>query len=529
MIEDFIEKFKSCFSDSNRKSKKLILGQRVDLDKLLINKKVKIKVTLSFSNILEEYSLYCIALNKNEKPISNKYIISKKQLYSPDNSIKRDINKDEFEIYMNLLPSYVEKVSLLLTMNKDGNFKNITNGYIKIFNDNDEVANFNFYGEKYNNQKSLLLLQLYKMKEKWKIAIICGAFKEDYIKFLYESYENDVLENEDKIFIDTKKVNLDESKDIKSNKNKEIDYQKIEAWELIEYLKKNKDEHRNIYPKINEIIEHKIKINNEFYGMSSNYYFSQNFKLSDVILKNISKKYINEYSKECYQYKITNIDDVSKKFNINDDMLAFYYDGNESIIIKKEKLYFVKDNIEYFLKDIEIKDNKLVNKENLLNISENIVQKGFIDFFNELTILNKKINLDQIKYQIKVSLNNEDYLKILTYMCCFKKELLASQILFLEERSRQLRISSEYLLKLIDSIINTNEDIYLEKLDEIQKHFNKEDIKYLLVDLAYLDELGIKGKKDSHEFIKFIEKKFQVKDLLIEELESNIKEMERGE
>lgn len=529
MIENFIEKFKSCFSDSSRQSKKLILGQRIDLDKLLINKKVKIKVTLSFSNVLENFNLYCIALNKTEKPINNKYIISKEQLCTPDNSIKRDANKDEFEIYMDLLPSYVEKVSLLLVINKDGDFKNITNGYIKIFNENNEVANFKFYGEKYNNQKSLLLLQLYKMKEKWKIAIICGAFKEDYIKFLYESYENDVLENKDKTFIDTKKVNLDESKNIKSNKNKEIDYQKIEALELIEYLKENKDEHKNIYPKINEIIEHKIKINNEFYGMSSNYYFSQSFKLSDVILRNISQKYINEYSKDCYQYKITNIDEVSKKSNIDDDIIAFYYDGNESIIIKKEKLYFVRDNTEYFLKDIEIKDNRLVNKKNLLNISENIFQKGFIDFFNELTILNKNINLDKIKYKIKVSLNNEDYLKILTYMCCFKKELLANQILFLEERARQLRISSGYLLKLIDSTINTNEDIYLEKLDEIHKHFNREYIKYLLVDLAYLDKLGKIRNKDSHEFIKFIEEKFQVKDLLIEELESNIKEMERGE
>ena len=131
-------------------------------------------------------------------------------------------------------------------------------------------------------------------------------------------------------------------------------------------------------------------------------------------------------------------------------------------------------------------------------------------------------------YQSKVGLNNKDYLKILTYMCCFKKELLANQILFLEEKSRQLRISSEYLLKLIDSINKANEDTYLKKIDEIQKHFNKEYIKYLLVDLAYLDKLGIIGNKDSHEFIKFIEEKFQVKDLIIEELEKNIN-MEKGE
>lgn len=515
LIENFVQKFKSHFSEKNKDSIELILGQRITLDKLLISKKVKLKVTLSFSNVLEDYNLYLIALDKNEKAISDKYIISKEQLCTPDNSIRRDTNKNEFEIYIDLLPNYIEKINMLLTINKDGDFKNITNGYIKIFNENKEVANFKFSGGKYDNQKSLLLLQIYKKDEKWKIAIICGAFKE----VLYEFNKNNVLKDKDETFIDIKFNN-----DIKN-----IDYQKIEATELIKCLKEHEDKYINIYPKINESIEHKIKFNNEFYGISSNYYFSPNFKLSDVIVKNISQKYINEYSKECYQYKITNIDVDYKKSNIDDDMLAFYYDGNESIVIKKEKLYFVKDNIEYFFKDIEIKDNRIVNKESLLNISQNTVQKGFIDFFNELKILNKKINLDKMIYQSKVGLNNKDYLKILIYMCCFKKELLANQILFLEERARQLRISSGYLLKLIDSTINANEDIYLEKLDEIHKHFNGEYIKYLLVDLAYLDKLGKNENKDSHEFTKFIEEKFQVKDLLIEELESNIKEMEREE
>ena len=192
LIENFVQKFKSHFSEKNKDSIELILGQR--------SKKVKLKVTLSFSNVLEDYNLYLIALDKNEKAISDKYIISKEQLCTPDNSIRRDTNKNEFEIYIDLLPNYIEKINMLLTINKDGDFKNITNGYIKIFNENKEVANFKFSGGKYDNQKSLLLLQIYKKDEKWKIAIICGAFKE----VLYEFNKNNVLKDKDETFIDIK-------------------------------------------------------------------------------------------------------------------------------------------------------------------------------------------------------------------------------------------------------------------------------------------------------------------------------------
>lgn len=163
----------------------LIIGQRIDLESILISNYLKLKVNLSFSNKLEDVLLSCIALNEKEKLIDEKYIIYSKNISSPEGSIKYNTNKKEFYIDFNLLPKKVKKISLLLSIDKDGNLTNISNCTLRIFNKEKEVESFKFSGENYiNKEKVLILLDIYSRNNKWRLGIIVKGFNLDINEFL---------------------------------------------------------------------------------------------------------------------------------------------------------------------------------------------------------------------------------------------------------------------------------------------------------------------------------------------------------
>lgn len=165
----------------------LIVGQRIDLESIFISNYLRLKVNLSFSNKLEDVLLSCIALNENEKLIDERYIIYSENTSSPEGAIKYNTNKKEFDIDFNLLPKKVKKISLLLSIDEDGNLTNISNCTLRIFNQEKEVQSFKFSGENYINQeKVLILLEIYNRNNKWRLGIIVKGFNLDINEFLEE-------------------------------------------------------------------------------------------------------------------------------------------------------------------------------------------------------------------------------------------------------------------------------------------------------------------------------------------------------
>lgn len=158
----------------------LIKGQKVLLSQLsLTNEFVIILETNTNKNIKIEIN--CFGVNEENKFLNREYFISDDQLYSPCHSIENINNNIKgnrtFKINLSTLPSNITKLVFSLTINQDSSISELKNSSLKIINHQGEnVGQYNFSGENFNEEKALIIAEIY-LKQVWRLGIISQGFK----------------------------------------------------------------------------------------------------------------------------------------------------------------------------------------------------------------------------------------------------------------------------------------------------------------------------------------------------------------
>lgn len=106
----------------------LVRGQRFKLQQIGVNSKLKLEVEKSLNNKLE-LDMSCFGVDENDNLSDDRYFIFYNQLSSPEGAIKKDNNKDTFYIDFSLLPQSIKKIILSISIDGEGNIKDINEGY----------------------------------------------------------------------------------------------------------------------------------------------------------------------------------------------------------------------------------------------------------------------------------------------------------------------------------------------------------------------------------------------------------------
>lgn len=154
----------------------LLRGQRFKLEQVGVNSKLKLEVDMILNSNLE-LDMSCFGVDENDNLSDDRYFIFYNQLSSPEGAIKKENNKDTFYIDFSLLPKTIKKIILSISIDGNGNIKEVINeGTIKFSNEKEVVASFNFKGQEYTTEKSIVLLEIYLKDNIWRSNIIASGF-----------------------------------------------------------------------------------------------------------------------------------------------------------------------------------------------------------------------------------------------------------------------------------------------------------------------------------------------------------------
>lgn len=154
----------------------LLRGQRFKLEQVGVNSKLKLEVDMILNSNLE-LDMSCFGVDENDNLSDDRYFIFYNQLSSPEGAIKKENNKDTFYIDFSLLPKTIKKIILSISIDGNGNIKEVINeGTIKFSNEKEVVASFNFKGQEYTTEKSIVLLEIYLKDTIWRSNIIASGF-----------------------------------------------------------------------------------------------------------------------------------------------------------------------------------------------------------------------------------------------------------------------------------------------------------------------------------------------------------------
>ena len=158
--------------------KSLIRGQKVKLSDLSSQSKFQIGLAISApGNISLDIS--CFGVDDDNKLSDDRYLIFFNQKTSPCGSLSslgaKNGDQEQFQVDLSRLPSTVRKLIFVVTIDGDGVMSQIKDGYLRLLDQNDELARFTFSSADFQNEKAVLVGEIY-FKDIWRLSAVGQGF-----------------------------------------------------------------------------------------------------------------------------------------------------------------------------------------------------------------------------------------------------------------------------------------------------------------------------------------------------------------
>ncbi|WP_157040548.1 VWA domain-containing protein [Polaromonas naphthalenivorans] len=155
---------------------KILKGQRISIAKFLPNTNHAFQIELSITGISVDFS--CFGLNANGKLLRDEYMIFFNQPKTSCGGISLSFtnNLAMFACDLNKLPATVESLSFTAAIDASQTMNQMQSGYFRFLSNNSEIGRFNFYGSDFNNEKSLMLGDIYRKNGEWRFNAFGQGF-----------------------------------------------------------------------------------------------------------------------------------------------------------------------------------------------------------------------------------------------------------------------------------------------------------------------------------------------------------------
>jgi len=149
-------------------------GQRIKLEDIVENNNFKIQVTLQSKGVED---VTCFGVDENNKLSDDRYFVFYNQLSSPKNEITMNNsgNVTCFNIQLNNLPESIKKLVITIA-SENGIMKDIVSGSMKLISNNEVKAEFLFNGNDFQNEKAIILSEIYQKNKIWRISSVADGF-----------------------------------------------------------------------------------------------------------------------------------------------------------------------------------------------------------------------------------------------------------------------------------------------------------------------------------------------------------------
>lgn len=151
-----------------------ITGQKINISNLFPSNKFQVKINLDMKDC--EIDISCFGVDNQNQLSDDRYFIFYNQLFSPEKAIIKESNSNLFTIDLNLLPEKINR--LIFTASIDGTsvMSQLKNGRLSFLLDNQEKAEYSFLGNQFQQEKAIIITEIYKYNGNWKTAIVAKGF-----------------------------------------------------------------------------------------------------------------------------------------------------------------------------------------------------------------------------------------------------------------------------------------------------------------------------------------------------------------
>ena len=155
----------------------ILKGQRLPLDKLLPNS--NFQIDLKISGIKEAVDFTCFGLDTEQKLSNDAYMTFFNQPKTPCGAIELSKSSNDsanFSCNLDKLPPTIDR--LIFTACIDGSqiMQQIETGYFKFLSSGQDAGLYSFSGADFQNEKALMLGELYRKDGSWRFCAIGQGF-----------------------------------------------------------------------------------------------------------------------------------------------------------------------------------------------------------------------------------------------------------------------------------------------------------------------------------------------------------------
>lgn len=144
-----------------------------------------------------EIDITCFGLNESKQLSDDRYMIFYNQTQSPASEIvllESESGKGVFTVNVTQLPRSVQYIVFTATIDGEGTMKDIQSGTMTLYAGEEPVANYIFSGTDFQQEKAILIAELYN-KNGWRLAAI-GAGFDGGLAALLKSFGGEVAEEQ---------------------------------------------------------------------------------------------------------------------------------------------------------------------------------------------------------------------------------------------------------------------------------------------------------------------------------------------
>lgn len=138
----------------------------------------QIEIHVSAKMKTGEADVTCFGIDAAGKLSDDRYFVFYNQTQSPAGEITMRAGEDEtiFSIRLSALPDTIQKLVVTIAAEGAASMKDIARGSLSLMAGGVSVADFPFTGESFQQEKALILCQLYKKDSLWRLSVVADGF-----------------------------------------------------------------------------------------------------------------------------------------------------------------------------------------------------------------------------------------------------------------------------------------------------------------------------------------------------------------
>lgn len=161
----------------------LVKGQRSVLSKLVGSERLCMGIQAESPKFGDQQvwvNMACIGLDANGKLADERYMVVFDQPRTPCGAVEiKTIEEDliGFSLDLQRLPASIERLLFTASVEGEGTLAILESGYVRLLNERGECARYDFTGGDFDDERALILAELYRKDGQWRFVIVAQGFR----------------------------------------------------------------------------------------------------------------------------------------------------------------------------------------------------------------------------------------------------------------------------------------------------------------------------------------------------------------